>query len=218
MNTLASPGAALAAETFLDCLGRARHETVPFDYWLLNGALAAADLAAVVSLPFAPPAGSVFDGKRETNNPTRIFFSPEVQRKFSVCHRLVAGFNDPRVRNAIEETTGAYLSDAHLRVEYCQDPPGFWLEPHTDISVKKFSMVIYLSDDPQLSMAGTDIHAGPPDFTYVTSAPYGKNLGVIFIPGSNTWHGVGHYPIRGLRKSLIVNYVTSAWRDAWELA
>ncbi len=218
MNTLTSTGTSPVAETFLRCLGGARHENSPFDYWLLNEALPPGDLAAVVDLPFAPPESSVFDGKRETNNSTRVFFTPEVQRKFAVCRRLAVGFNDPRVRGAIEETTGTQLAGAHLRIEYCQDTPGFWLEPHTDILVKKFSMVIYLSDAPQLSMAGTDIHAGPPDFTYVTSAPYGKNLGVIFIPGKNTWHGVGHHPIRGLRKSLIVNYVTSAWRDTWELA
>ena len=41
---------------------------------------------------------------------------------------------------------------------------------------------------------------------------------LIFIPAGNTWHGVGHHPIRGLRKSIIVNYVSPEWRDAFELA
>ena len=45
-----------------------------------------------------------------------------------------------------------------------------------------------------------------------------QNKGVIFIPGKNTWHGVGHHPVQGVRKSIIVNYVTSDWRDTWELA
>jgi hypothetical protein len=84
--------------------------------------------------------------------------------------------------------------------------------------VKKLTMLIYLSDDPGLRLAGTDIHEGPPDFKYVTSAPYGRNLGVIFIPGGNTWHGVGHNPITGVRKSIIVNHVGAEWRDAFELA
>ena len=98
------------------------------------------------------------------------------------------------------------------------DEPGFWLEPHTDIFVKKFTMLVYLADDPALRSAGTDIHEGPPDFKYVGSAPYGRNLGVIFIPGPDTWHGVGHVPIKGHRRSIIINYVTSDWRDKWELA
>ena len=71
---------------------------------------------------------------------------------------------------------------------------------------------------PELAKAGTDILQGPPDFKYVASAPYGKNKGLVFIPGANTWHGVGRHPVKGIRKSIIINYVTSDWRNTWELA
>jgi hypothetical protein len=218
VTNLASTGTTQVAETFLGCLDRATHQTVPYDYWLLRDALPASDISAIADLPFAPPEGAVFNGKRETNNSLRVFFNPEAQQKFAVCRRLVAGFNDPRVRRAIEKTTGTDLSNTHLRIEYCQDSPGFWLEPHTDIAPKKFSMSIYLTDNPGLKLAGTDIFQGPPDFNYVTSAPFGKNLGMIFIPAKNTWHGVGHHPVQELRKSIIVNYVTSDWRATSELA
>ena len=206
------------AQSFLACLESARHETWPFDYWLLQNVLAMEVADAIARLPFAPPTGTNFDGRRETNNATRVYFTPENQKRFDVCRRLVLGFNDPVVRAAIERTTNADLSDSHLRIEYCQDTEGFWLEPHTDIHVKNFTMLVYLSDDPHLATAGTDIHEGPPDFKYVASAPYGKSKGAIFIPGENTWHGVGKRPFKGLRKSIIINYVTSAWRDKWELA
>ncbi len=206
------------AETFLACLKQARHETWPFDHWLLNNALPDRDCGGIAALPFAPPEDAVFDGRREANNSTRVYFTPENQGKYDVCRRVAAGFKTRAVKQAIEAATGADLSNAHLRIEYCQDTEGFWLEPHTDISVKKFTMLVYLSDDPKLAAAGTDIHEGPPDFNYVGSAPYGKNKGVIFIPGKNTWHGVGHKPIAGLRKSIIINYVTSDWREKWELA
>lgn len=204
--------------SLLACLENAQHETWPFDYWLLQNALPVEDVDAISGLPFAPPEGADFDGRRETNNATRVYFTPENQKRFEVCRRIVRGFNDPRVRAAIAYTTGADLYDAHLRIEYCQDTEGFWLEPHTDILVKKFTMLVYLSDDPDLATAGTDIHEGPPDFTCVTSAPYAKNRGVIFIPGDNTWHGVGKRSLKGLRKSIIVNYVTSAWHNSWELS
>lgn len=206
------------ALSFLDCLQRSNHQRWPFDYWLLDETLPATDVEEVLRLPFTPAAGATFDGRRETNNATRVYFTPENQKAHPVCARIVQGFNHPRVRQTIESVTGADLSNARLRIEYCQDQPGFWLEPHTDILVKKFTMLVYLSDDPGLRLAGTDIHEGPPDFKYVTSAPYGRNKGVIFIPAHNTWHGVGHHAIQGLRKSIIINYVTSDWRDAWELA
>ncbi len=206
------------ADAFLACLVRSKHVTQPFDYWLLEDALPQADLDAITQLPVAPPEISVFSGRRETNNSSRMFFGTDAQDNFAVCRRVVDGFKDERVIAAIEAETGAQLAGARLRIEYCQDAPGFWLEPHTDIAVKKFTMLVYLSDDPALAQAGTDIHAGPPDFKYVTTAPYGKNLGVIFIPSKSSWHGVGHHPLKGLRRSIIINYVTPDWRDTFELA
>ncbi|MGO9986953.1 MAG: 2OG-Fe(II) oxygenase [Rhodomicrobium sp.] len=207
------------ADSFLACLAQSAHAVTPYDYWLLQAALPDEDVNAIAALPFAPPGDVIFNGRRETNNATRVYFNRENQERFEVCRRVVAGFQDPRVRHAIEVATGADLSDAQLRIEYCQDTEGFWLEPHTDIFVKKFTMLVYLSDDPRLKAAGTDVHQGPPDYKYVCSAPYGKNLGVIFIPGPNTWHAVGRRPLGGaIRKSIIINYVTSDWRDKYELA
>lgn len=221
--TVAAQAAALesnpVADSFLSSLSRSRHIASPYDYWLLEGPLPDEDVTAIAALPFAPPADAVFNGRRETNNATRVYFNSENQGRFEVCRRVVAGFQDPRVRRAIEEKTGADLSDGCLRIEYCQDRDGFWLEPHTDIFVKKFTMLVYLSDDPRLKTAGTDVHGGPPDYPYICSAPYGKNLGLIFIPGPSTWHAVGKRPLHGaIRKSIIVNYVTSDWRDKYELA
>lgn len=206
------------AETFLTCLGKSGHKTSPFDHWLLENPLPGNLCDEIINLPFAPPEGALFGGRREINNKLRVYFTPENQAKYDVCKQVVEGFKDPCLIMAIEKTTGTNLSRTRLRIEYCQDNEGFWLEPHTDIFVKKFTMLVYLSDDPGLANAGTDIHEGPPDFRYVHSAPYGKNLGVIFIPGKNSWHGVGHHPVKGIRKSIIINYVAPQWRDAWELA
>lgn len=208
----------LVAQTWLSSLANAKHVSEPFDYWLLKDALPEDVVTGITDLPFKLPDGAEFNGRRETNNAMRVFFSPENQQRFDVCKRLVAAFQSVPVMSAIEQTTGTDLTDARLRIEYCQDAPGFWLEPHTDIFVKKFTMLIYLSDDPRLATAGTDIHEGPPEFKYVGSAPYGKGLGVIFIPGKNTWHGVGHTPIAASRRSIIVNYVGPEWRAVEELA
>jgi hypothetical protein len=80
-------------------------------------------------------------------------------------------------------------------------------------------MLVYFSDDPRLKNAGADVHGGPPNHKYVCSAPYGMSRGLIFVPGPDTWHAVGRRPLNGaIRKSIIINYVTSAWRDTFELA
>ncbi|HLW90763.1 MAG TPA: hypothetical protein VKS78_05615 [Roseiarcus sp.] len=80
------------------------------------------------------------------------------------------------------------------------------------------TMLVYLSDDPNLSNAGTDIYDDSPEHRLVASALYARNKGLIFAPGANTWHGFSKRPIRGLRRSLIINFVSSDWRQMEELA
>ena len=219
MTVMLTTRAASVADTFLESLARAKHGAVPYDHWFLDRVLPQEDVAAIEALPFLPPQDVIFNGKREANNAVRVYFNPQNQARFAVCRRLAAGFLDPHVLSAIEAKTGAHLSGSRLRIEYSQDTEGFWLAPHTDISVKTFTMLIYLSGDARLVNAGTDLHEGPPDFKHVATAPYGRNLGFIFIPGKNTWHAVGRRPLHGaVRKSLIVNYVTSAWRETSELS
>ena len=204
------------AETFLACLARAKHETKPFDYWLLKDAIPEEDIDAIVDLAASPPEGMALNGKRETNNALRFFFSPENQGKFPVCRRVAEGFKDARVRRAIEETTGTDLSNAHLRIEYCQDPPGFWLEPHTDIGPKKFTMSIFLCEGEGAGDLGTDIFDANKE--WVARAPSNFNQAMLFIPSKTTFHGFRERSWQGLRKSLIVNYVTQEFRSRHELA
>ncbi len=206
------------AQSFLACLGASRRMAAPFRYWLLEAALPSATVDAIAALPFAPPAVAAFDGRRETNNSTRVYFSEENQARFPVCREMAAAFKHSRVTGAIERETGTDLAEGQLRIEYCQDVDGFWLEPHVDIPVKLFTMLVYLSGVPELRDAGTDIYDATPDHTRVASAPYERNAGLIFIPGRDTWHGFTPRPIRGVRKSIIINYVSPAWRDTHELA
>ncbi|MEQ8371235.1 MAG: 2OG-Fe(II) oxygenase [Alphaproteobacteria bacterium] len=205
------------AATFLACLREAAAFADPFDHWLLREAVSRQTAAAICALPFAPPDDPRHVGRREDDNERRVFFSPANQARFAVCAGLAAAFDSAPVRDRLSAMTGARLDGARLRIEYCMDRPGFWLEPHTDIAVKRFTMVIYLADDPALADAGTDILEGPPDHVHVRTAPYGRGRGVIFVPAANTWHGVGHTPIRGERRSLIVNYVSPDWRATHEL-
>ncbi len=203
-------------ETFLYCLDHAQAETRPYRYWLLSGMLTEATCEAIRELPIAAPEIPDYAGTRESNNDSRGYFNQETCARFSVCAEVVETFKDPRVIGALEETCGIELSRGQLRIEYTQDRDGFWLEPHKDISVKLFTMLIYLSKEPELADAGTDLF--DPDLNHVGCAPYAPNHGLIFIPGHDTWHGFVKRPINGIRRSLIVNYVTGDWRERWQLA
>jgi len=212
------PELSLGASKLLTCLAQCDHQTAPYDFWLLHDVLPPDWVKAIAALPFAPPQQAVFDGRRESNNSTRVYFAPENQAKFPVCADMVQLFSDPTVVSRLEALTRTDLSKGHLRIEYCQDVDGFWLEPHLDISVKLFTMLVYLSDDPALRDAGTDVYDDSPEHRLVCSAPYEPNAGLIFIPGKKSWHGFTPRPIRGVRKSIIINFVTDDWRAKEELA
>ncbi|MBY0431104.1 MAG: 2OG-Fe(II) oxygenase [Rhodospirillales bacterium] len=203
------------AESFLRCLKSSQTSSAPYRHWLLRNALPAASASAIAGLPFPPPSGLVFNGKRETNNSTRLHFSPENQDRHAVMRDMAAAFQSPDVSTTIGEICGIDLTGTYLRIEYCQDTNGFWLEPHTDIGVKKYTMLVYLSKEPGCEDWGTDIY--DQDRILVKTAPYEFNCGLVFIPGTNTWHGVAPRTIGGIRKSVIVNYVTDEWRARHEL-
>jgi hypothetical protein len=155
-------------------------------------------------------------GKRETHNSTRLFFGADQRASFPVCDKLAASLQSDTVVRALETECAAELAGSYLRIEYCLDTDGFWLEPHTDIGAKLFTMLIYLSDEPGSEQWGTDILDGPENL--VATTPYRRNGGLIFIPAANSWHGFHKRPIHGVRRSLIVNYVKAEWRSRHELA
>lgn len=215
MDQMTPPGE--IADTFTRALSNADYRREPFDYWLLDNMLPRQTLKALQDLPVIAPQDAVFDGRRETNNATRVYFNKGAQAQHDVVRKMADAFRHAQTVQAIEKATGTDLSTGQLRIEYCVDTDGFWLEPHTDISVKLFTMLIYLSEDPNLADAGTDIYDASPDHNYLGSAPYAANAGLIFIPGQDTWHGFRQRPIKGIRTSLIINFVTPDWRDTWEL-
>ncbi|HEX6959749.1 MAG TPA: 2OG-Fe(II) oxygenase [Ferrovibrio sp.] len=201
---------------FLGSLQAATAPKEPYPHWLLDGVLPLETAAAVVDLPLTPAQIGETFGKRDSHNESRAFFAGALLNEQPVCRNLAAGFQDPETVAALEQATGAGLAGNYLRIEYCQDTRGFWLEPHTDIGAKKFTMLIYLSTAPGAAGWGTDLY--DKDKRRVGRAPAAFNQGLIFIPGDNTWHGFEPRPIDGVRRSLIVNYVIPDWRARHELA
>lgn len=203
------------ADTFLRCLESSHKGTHPYNHWILTEALPRDTAEAVVQLPFEPAEIGDTYGKRETHNGSRCFFGQESQDQFPVCRSMAEAFQDTRVVTALSRATGSDLTGTSLRIEYCQDMDGFWLEPHTDIGVKKFTMLIYLSQGDGAEQWGTDIF--DEDKNLVETAPCVFNSGLIFVPGTNTWHGFRKRTIAGVRRTLIINYVAPEWRSRHEL-
>lgn len=211
----APPAASLEAH-IVRALAAAELKVQPYRHWLLTDVLPE-DLAfAVTRMPFAVPEVGDTEGRRETHNASRVFASPAECTRTPPLAQLAETFQQPETVRALGQLCRTDLAGTFLRLEYCQDTDGFWLEPHTDIRVKKFTMLVYLSRHPDADDWGTDVYDGR--LERVARASGGFNRGLIFVPADDTWHGFERRPIRGVRRSLIVNYVGPEWRARDELA
>ena len=188
----------------------------PYRHWLAKGVLPERVYSELKDMPFiAPDLGGV-SGTREAHNADRVYFSGSNLERFEGARATAEAFQDAEVVSFIAETCGAPLDKTFVRIEYAQDVDGFWLKPHTDIGVKMFTMLVYMSDDPRHADLGTDIYAD--ENTHVGRSPFQPNSAMIFVPSKNTWHGFEKRPIHGVRRSIIVNYVTNDWRAREQLA
>jgi hypothetical protein len=212
----AMPEPEAVAVSLCAALAGAKTIATPFPHHLLDGILPRGVAESVAALPIASAEIGETAGKRETHNSLRVFFDPGTQARHPVCAAIAAAFQREAAIEAIEGRCGTSLTGSHLRIEYCQDRDGFWLEPHTDIGAKRVTLLIYLSSDPGLADCGTDIYDA--SRRRVGRAAYRANSGLAFVPASDTWHGFQKRPIAGIRKSLIVNYVDPAWRSRHELS
>lgn len=192
-----------------------RHEK-PYPHWFLDACLPQDTVDDILALPFPAPALGGLSGKREVHNATRKYFDAENMAAFPVCKTFNEALQDKRVTSAIERTFNTKLAGTYLRVEFAQDTDGFWLEPHTDLGVKSFTFLLYLSKDPAHVALGTDIYDA--EKRHVGASPFKSNGALIFVPSNNTYHGFEPRRIEGVRKSLIVNYVTNEWRAREQLA
>ena len=129
---------------------------------------------------------------------------------------VAEALQSPPVVMRIHDAFAAPIDDTFLRLEYAQDVDGFWLQPHTDLGVKKFTCLIYLSDGPGHDQLGTDIYESPDKHFGVS--PFKRGGAMVFVPGDDTWHGFERRPIEGVRRSVILNYVTHDWRAREQLS
>lgn len=203
-------------KTFARSIDASERHDKPYRHWNLRHCLPAAAIDDMLALPFPAPELDGISGKRELHNNTRRYFDVENRGKFAVAEAVSAAFQDKRTTSKIERDFGTKLAGTHLRIELAQDVDGFWLEPHTDLGVKLFTLLIYTSKDKEHHDLGTDIYDA--EKTHVGRSPFASNSALVFIPSSITYHGFEPRPIKGVRKSVIINYVSSEWRAREQLA
>ncbi|WP_244500516.1 2OG-Fe(II) oxygenase [Methyloceanibacter methanicus] len=202
--------------TFTESVANGDHSDAPYPHWVLKKCFPDDTIADILGLPFPAPSLEGVSGKRELHNNTRKYFDVENREAFASVNAVAEAFQDERITDLIENTFGTDLAGTYLRIEFAQDTDGFWLEPHTDLGVKSFTMLLYLSDEEGHDNLGTDVYDA--DKSHVARSPFAPNLAFIFVPGDNTYHGFERRPIKGVRKSLIINYVTDEWRAREQLA
>jgi hypothetical protein len=211
-----SPAAARIADAFAAAVRARRTFDRPYRHYLLANVFPADVSDALAELPFAPPVLDGVSGKRELHNDQRSYFDSVGVARFPVMGAVAEALQSARMAALIEEAFAADIDDTFLRLEYAQDVDGFWLQPHTDLGVKKFTCLIYLSQGPGHDKLGTDIYESPEKHFGVS--PFQRGGAMVFVPGDNSWHGFERRPIEGVRRSVILNYVTHEWRAREQLS
>ncbi|HWG04480.1 MAG TPA: 2OG-Fe(II) oxygenase [Beijerinckiaceae bacterium] len=202
------------ADQILASIANRRRFDEPYRHFLVETLFPETVCHALRDLPFAAPLLEGLSGKRELHNDTRRYFDAADMARFPLLRAVAEALQSPGVTRAIAEVFEAPIDDTFLRLEYAQDIDGFWLEPHTDLGVKKFTGLIYLSEDHD--DLGTDIYRSREE--HVGRSPFKPNSAMIFVPSDKTWHGFERRPIAGVRKSVILNYVTHEWRAREQLS
>ncbi|MFM2444592.1 MAG: hypothetical protein RJB09_1778 [Pseudomonadota bacterium] len=195
--------------TFRASIEQRQAFAAPYQHFLVDNLLPASVARELNELPFSAPTLDGVSGRRELHNDQRSYFDVQAMEQFPVMRPIADALQAPELTKLIATAFDAPIDDTYLRLEYAVDTDGFWLEPHTDLGVKKFTCLLYLSELPGHDELGTDIYADKD--THFGRSPFKQNSAMIFVPSDKTWHGFEKRPINGLRKSVILNYVTRDW-------
>jgi len=202
------------AQAFLASIERQQSYDQPYRHHLVSQILPEQVCRQLTDLPFEAPVLDGESGRREIHNDTRSYFDAAQMARFPVMRNVAEVLQSTSIAQAIQRVFAAPIDNTYLRLEYALDQDGFWLEPHTDLGVKKFTCLIYLSQGHE--DLGTDIYWDPSRHFGVS--PFITNSAMIFVPSDKTWHGFEKRPIKGVRKSVILNYVTQDWRAREQLS
>ncbi|MEL6215896.1 MAG: 2OG-Fe(II) oxygenase, partial [Pseudomonadota bacterium] len=181
-----SSTAATIAEAFKTSVANAKTGQSPYPHWFLDACVPNDCVTEFNTLPFPAPALDGVSGKRELHNATRTYFDAENQQRFPSVRAFAEAYQHPDTTQFVKDHFKTDISGCYLRLEYAQDVDGFWLEPHTDLGVKLFTMLLYLSDGPGHGALGTDIYDA--DKGHVGRSPFAPGSAMVFVPSDVTYH------------------------------
>lgn len=206
----------VCVDSILNSIAKAKMVEAPYWHATQADVLPKRVVAQLQALPFVAQDVGDVSGKRELHNDTRTYFDVANRAKYRVVDAVAQAFQHPDVIDQFELFYNLDLTGTYTRLEYAQDKSGFWLQPHTDLGVKKFTFLLYLSDGPGHQNLGTDVYSAPD--TWHSRPPFVPNTALVFVPGDNTWHGFEKREFVGTRQSVILNYVTADWREKGQLS
>lgn len=191
----------------------------PFLHYLIEQPLTEGMLAEVCGA-FIADVPRLYDGTRAgdssgaaKNANTRCYITRDNAASFPALSELVDDLLSRETIECLEELLRRPMDDCYLRMEVICDRKGFWLEPHKDIKEKRMSMLLYANPCGESENLGTDLYDA--DLKLVKTMPYRHNVGYMFAPAHDTWHGLEKKEIRQERRSLLINYVT--FETCWKL-
>ena len=191
----------------------------PYRHWQIVQPLSEDMLAEIVATPI-PEGVRVYDGSRAADlggagvdGKLRCYVERSNLHQFPALGELIDELLTPEAYQYIGDLIGRNLRDTYLRLEVIADRRGFWLKPHKDIKEKLMSMLIYVNAHGESEDLGTDIFDA--NLKKVKTIPFRNNLGYMFAPGENTWHGFEKKSIQKERRSILINYVT--FKTDWKL-
>lgn len=187
----------------------------PYRHWLIDALLPAELLTTLQSLEFPAPTLDGVSGKRELHNDQRSYFDQHNINTNDAVALTAHAFQGAEMVGFLARFFDTDLNNTFLRIEYAVDTKGFWLQPHTDLGVKRLTILHYISDEDGQDNLGTDVYNT--DKQPVKRTPFQPNTAFALVPSDNTYHGFEPREIIGTRKSLIINYVTDEWRDRDQL-
>ncbi len=165
-------------DSMLASIQASKRTDQPYKHWFLTKCLPQDVTDNILSLPFRAPDLGGISGKRELHNNTRTYFDQGNMDSYPVCKAFNDAFQSESLTKPIEQHFGTNLAGSFLRVEFAQDIDGFWLEPHTDLGVKVFTMLLYMSTDEQHKDLGTDIYDTGQEAHRTIAVPVERGHGV----------------------------------------
>ncbi len=188
----------------------AQSQDYPFTHWIFKDFLSDTFCKKIFDQITIHSTPTIYDGTRAgdyllaAQNQTRFYLTPEIINHYPFLKEIITTMCCSDIAEKIASIFSTNLSNCFLRVEYIEDKNGFYLRPHRDIIEKILTIFVYLGDAP--ANYGTDFYDNQKQ--WVKTIPFKHNTGYIFVPGTDTWHGFEKKKIEGVRKALLINYVT----------